>query len=119
MVEFIEFQAQDVDWDNHSSYEMDKVSNDSFIDVEPIFDDVYNCGLPNITRSYEDAIQDSLENNELLHGEPHNYIYDPKELDDIDEIIDNHSNTEKKIEKLKKKTIHIPQSLNPKNSFFE
>ena len=85
--------------------------------MEPIFDDVYNCGLPNITRSYEDAIQDSLENNELLHGEPHNYIYDPKELDDIDEIIDNHSNTEKKIEKLKKNNTHSSKSQSKKLVF--
>ena len=99
MAEFIEFQAQDVDRDNQSYYEMDKVSNDSFINDEGTFDDVYNCGLPKITSIYKDAIQDSLENDKFAHGEAHNYVYDPEALDDIDEIIDNYSTTKKKIEK--------------------
>ena len=99
MAEFIEFRAQDVDRDNQSYYEMDKVSNDSFINDERTFDDVYNCGLPNITSSYKDAIQDSLGNGKLAQGEAHNYVYDPKALDDIDEIIDNYTTTKKKIEK--------------------
>ena len=64
--------AQDVDRDNHSNYETDEVSNDFFISDKPIFDDVYNFGLPNITRSYEDTIQDSLENDEFVRGEAHN-----------------------------------------------
>ena len=39
------------------------------------------------------------------------YFYDPEELEDIDEIIDNHPNTEKKIEKFEKHYTFLKVSI--------
>ena len=106
MAEFIEFEAQDIEKDDG----MDEVSDiddevssfigDSFIhDDESVIGCVYNCVFPNITRSYEDAIKDSLDNVENSNGENFNYIFEPdNELDEINEIIDDHTNIKKKIE---------------------
>ena len=78
--------------------------NNSSINDESMFGSVYNYGLPNITRKYDDAIKDSLDKAENSDGENFNYVFDPDyELDESNEIIDDHLKTKNRIEIFKKK----------------
>ena len=118
MAEFIEFEVQDIEsgadyeMDNEVAEMHDEVSSfidDSSINDESMIGGVYNYGLPNTTRIYEDVIKDPLDNVENCDGENFNYVFDPdNELDEINEIIDDRSNTKKK-----------KQDLDSKNSFFQ
>ena len=89
--------------------------NNSSINDESMIGSVYNYDLPNITRKYDDAIKDSLDKAENSDGENFNYVFDPDyELDESNEIIDDHLKTKKRIE-IFKKTLHIPQGLDSKD----
>ena len=95
MVEFIQFEAHDVD--NIDDDEVSKMDEEvsSFIDDSSFRNDtsIYNCNIPNIRRSYEDAMSDKSLIVENSNGENFNYIFYPdSELDGISEITDDHPN---------------------------
>ena len=83
----------------------------SFIDDLSVYNNddfsIYNSNIPNITRSYDDAMNDESSNFENLHGENFNLIFDSlNELDRFDDIIEEHPHTRKKLMHLKR-LLHI------------
>ena len=118
MDQFIDFETQDKDNQN-SKEKMEEVSNSidsfiSFIDDEPICEVVYSLCLPGITRNYDDVFEnfeDVTDNNP--NTEYHNYFYDSKELDCINDYIDNFQQVDKNLENFWK-ILHIPQGLDLK-----
>ena len=78
IVEFIDFEARDEDNQNEEQ-EMEEFSdpNDSSIDDESVWEGVYSLGLLYITRNYDDALENFL-NEDITDNTPnaenHNYF---------------------------------------------
>ena len=119
MADFLSTEAVDedpktIDEDEGNIINM-TLSDEEFIDdssvIEESVSDYY--GFTNVSREYDDAIQDSFSGFDY-NQEANNYCNDDDELfDEIDEFKDFKSRVEKF-----KKTLINPQGFNNENSFF-
>ena len=102
MEEFIQSEAEVVQDHSSGKDEVSEIEDEmsSFVDYSSVYNDddfsIYNSNIANITRSYDDVMNDELSNFENLHREKFNYIFDfLNELDGFDNIIEEHPHTQK------------------------
>ena len=114
LTEAVDEDPKTIDEDEGNIINM-TLSDEEFIDdssvIEESVSDYY--GFTNVSREYDDAIQDSFSGFDY-NQEANNYCNDDDELfDEIDEFKDFKSRVEKF-----KKTLINPQGFNNENSFF-
>ena len=102
MEKFIQSEAEVVQDHSSGKDEVSEIEDEmsSFVDYSSVYNDddfsIYNSNIANITRSYDDVMNDELSNFENLHRENFNYIFDSlNELDGFDDIIEEHPHTQK------------------------
>ena len=92
------------------------LSDEEFIDDSNVYEqnpsDYY--GFTNVTREYDDAIQDSFEDFDYISQEASNYN---SEISDLPPRIDDFKDFEYRVKKFKNTLIN-PHGLNNENSFF-
>ena len=115
LTEAVDEDLKTTDTDDEGNMVSMTLSDEEFIDdssvIEESVSDYY--GFTNVSREYDDAIQDSFSGFDY-NQEANNYCNDDDELfDEIDEFMDFKSRVEKF-----KKTLISPQGLNNENSFF-
>ena len=92
------------------------LSDEEFIDDSNVYEqnpsDYY--GFTNVTREYDDAIQDSFEDFDYISQEASNYN---SEISDLPPRIDDFKDFEYRVKKFKN-TLFNPHGLNNENSFF-
>ena len=104
-----------IDNDNEDNNVNMTLSDEEFIDdsfVEESVTDYY--GFTNVSREYNDAIQDSFSDLDY-DQEANNYCADENELHDTK--IDDFKDSKSKVEKFEKSLVN-PQGFNNKDSFF-